>query len=110
MSGERIMDGTSPEERRRARTLRMQELVVLAAEIQCFLVPVKPAAEMRRRLHADLVAEAGHRSPGRVARRLQPHRGVILLVAAAAGSLASIAGVIAAIVQRSKHARFTHTA
>lgn len=103
MTVQSVPNGLSQEERARA-------LLDLAGEVQRLLVPVRPAAAVRERVRIQLVAEAVRRHPRRAARLFQQYRKVILIAAAAVGSLASIAGVILAIVQRSKHARSAHTA
>jgi hypothetical protein len=92
------------------RTQQIQGLLDLASQLQGILVPVQPAAGFRKRLHDDLAAEAGRRTMSRAARLFQQYRKAILIGAAAAGSLASIAGVIVAVILRSKHARSIHIA
>jgi len=92
------------------RTQQVQGLLDLAGELQGLLVPVRPSSVARLRLHDELVAEARRRHPGRAARLFQQYRRVILIVAAAIGSLASIAGVIVAVTQRNRHARITRAA
>lgn len=89
---------------------RAEALVSLAGELQRLLVPVRPSAAVRERVRRELAAEAGRPYPRRAAPLFQQYRRVILIAAAAVGSLASIAGVILAIVQRNKHARSTHAA
>ena len=110
MMSERMTHDTEAVRRGTDRTQQVQGLLDLAGELQGLLLPVKPAAVARRRLHDELVAEARRRYPGRGARLFQQYRRMILIVAAAIGSLASIVGVIVAVTQRNRHARSTHAA
>ncbi len=107
---ERMIRKTESVRRGTDRTQQVQGLLDLAGELQGFLVPVRPADVARRRLHDELVTEARRRYPGRVARLFQQYRRVILIAAAAIGSLASIAGVIVAVTQRNRHTRSTQAA
>ncbi len=88
---------------------RIQGLLDLAEQIQAILVPVEPDAHFRRRLHGELILEAQRR-------RLEPqsfmrqHRKGLLIGAAAAGSAASVAGVILAFFLRYRQGRAHITA
>jgi hypothetical protein len=108
--GERATRRARPVQGGTGQTEQIQGLLDLATQIQGILVPVQPTAGFRARLHRDLVAEAGRRYPGRAARLFHQYRKAILIGAAAVGSLASVAGVIIAVIQRQKHARSTHAA
>ena len=107
---ERAIGHNPPVRRGTGRAHQVQGLLDLANELQGLLVPVQPTPAARRRVHDDLMAEAHKRLPGRGARLFQQYRTVILIAAAALGSLASIAGVVVAIVQRNRNARSTHAA
>jgi hypothetical protein len=108
--GERTTHSARPVQGGTGRTEQIQGLLDLASQLQGILVPVQPAAGFRARLHHDLVAEAGRRYPGRATRLFHQYRKAILIGAAAVGSLASVAGVIVAVVLRQKNARSTHAA
>jgi hypothetical protein len=110
MNGERNMQGTGPVQRGTARTEQIQGLLDLAGQLQGILVPLQPDFGFREKLHQDLLSEAGRREPGKVVRLFQQYRKTILIGAAAVGSLASVAGVIIAIVLRQKHVHSTHMA
>ena len=110
MNGETTLQRTEPVRCGAARTEQIQGLLDLAGQLQGILVPVQPGAAYRQKLHRDLVSEAGRRHPGRAARLFQHYRKAILIGAAAVGSLASVAGVIIAVILRQKHTRSTNLA
>ncbi len=85
------------------RHARVQGLLDLAEEVQGILVPVKPKADFRRRLHGDLVLQAQRRRPAQEVSPLVQHRKGILIGAAALGSVASVAGLVIAVVLRHRH-------
>jgi len=92
------------------RHARVQGLLDLAEEVQGILVPVEPKADFRRRLHGDLVLQAQRRRPVREVSPLVQHRKGILIGAAALGSVASVAGLVIAVVLRHRHREVTHIA
>ncbi len=92
------------------RHARVQGLLDLAEEVQRILVPVKPRTDFRRRLHGDLVLQAQRRSPTQEANPLVQHRKGILIGAAALGSVASVAGLVIAVVLRHRHRGVTRIA
>lgn len=95
-------DGAS---RAASRQGQVRDLLNLADQLQGILLPVEPASSYRRRLHGEVVLEGQQRQPA----VLKQHRKGILL-GAAVGSLASLAGLIIALVLRSRHSRLTHVA
>jgi hypothetical protein len=89
---------------------RAQGLLELADHLQAILVPVQPDSQFRRRLHGDLILAAQQRPVGPRASGLRQHRRGILIGAAAIGSLASVVGVIIAVVVRHRHSSATRIA
>jgi len=80
-------------------------LLDLAEQIRLVLVPVEADAHYRRRLKGELLLAAQHRPQRSESSPLPRHRTVLLIAAAALGSLASVVGVIIAVVVRSRHSR-----
>ena len=81
-----------------------QQLLDLAEQLRLVLVPVEADANYRRRLKGELILAAQQR-PQAEAEPPSRRRRLILLAAAGVGSLASVAGVIIALVIRSRHGR-----
>ncbi len=94
----------------RGRHEQAQNLLDLARELQAILVPVKPNAEFRRRLHGDLVLRAQSRVSISEAEASQQRKTGILLGAAAIGSVASVVGLVIAYVLHNKNGRATTVA
>lgn len=89
---------------------RVQGLLDLAEQVQGLLVPVEPDIDFRRRLHGDLVLEAQRRQATQEVSPLVQHRKGILIGAAAVGSVASVAGLVIALVLRQRHKGATRIA
>ena len=87
---------------------QVQGLLDLAEELNGVLVPVKPEANFRRRLHGDLILAAQGRQDEPLPSLFQQHRKGILIGAAAIGSVASVAGVVIAYVLRHRRNGATH--
>lgn len=100
----------APQDWKGTRNYRVQGLLDLAEQLHGILVPVKPDAHFRRRLHGELILEAQRRQAEPPSSLFQQHRKGILIGAAAVGSLASVVGVIIAFVLRHRHGRATHIA
>jgi hypothetical protein len=92
------------------RHVQAQNLLDLAEELRAILVPVKPSANFRRRLHGDLILKAQSQRPRPVPVEGQQLRTGILLGAAALGSLASVAGLVIAYVLHNRNLRATNAA
>jgi hypothetical protein len=92
------------------RNEQVQALLELAENLQAVLVPVKPNADFRRRLHGELILQAQRRQSEPQASLFQQHRKGILIGAAAVGSVASVVGVAVAFVIRHRQGRATHIA
>jgi len=92
-----------------SREDRVWGLLELASHLHGLLVPVKPDADFRRRLHGDLIlaAQAGDLEPG--TSRLRQHRKGII-IGALLGSVASVAGVAIALFLRHRQGGGGHTA
>lgn len=88
---------------------RVWGLLELAENLHALLVPVRPDADFRRRLHGELILAAQARGPQRETSRLQQHRKGIL-VGALLGSIASVAGVVIALFLRHRQGGGGHTA
>jgi hypothetical protein len=90
------------------REERAEALLALAQDLQGILVPAPPRAAFRSRLHGELVQQANAKRAGvpQVSRRGK----LWLVVVAALGSAASVAGLIVALVVRSRHDRAPHAA
>jgi len=84
---------------------QVQGLLDLAEQLQAILVPVEPNANFRRRLHGELILEAQRRQLEPKVGFMRQHRKGILIGAAAAGSAASVAGVILAFFLRYRQGR-----
>jgi hypothetical protein len=82
-----------------SREDRVWGLLELANHLHGILVPVKPAADFRRRLHGELILGAQARELQPATSRLQQHRKGIL-VGALLGSVASVAGLAIALFLR----------
>ena len=96
--------------RSRGHDIQAQDLLDLAEELRAILVPVKPRADFRRRLHGDLILKAQSRAAKPEPEEDQQRRTGILLGAAALGSLASVAGLVIAYVLHNRNGRATHVA
>jgi hypothetical protein len=83
---------------------RVQGLLTLADHLRAILVPVRPDPDFRRRLHGELILKAQDRAAEPQISRFQQHRRGIL-IGAALGSLASVAGVVLAFVLRQRNQR-----
>lgn len=83
---------------------RIRGLLALADHLQAILIPVQPDPDFRRRLHGDLLLEAQERTAEPQVSLFQQHRRGIL-IGAALGSLASVAGVVLAFVLRQRNQR-----
>ena len=92
------------------RNVQMRGLLDLAENLQGLLKPVEPDPDFRRRLHGELILAAQQRQDTAVPTLFQRHRKGIILGAAAAGSAASIAGVVLALVWRHRQGRAPHIA
>jgi len=92
-----------------SREDRVWGLLELANHLHGLLVPVKPDADFRRRLHGELIleAQACQLKPG--TNPLRQHRKG-LLVGALLGSIASVAGLAIALFLRHRHGGGGHTA
>ena len=95
---------------RYGRHAQIQGLLDLAEQVQGVLVPVEPKADFRRRLHGDLLLQAQRRQPVQEASPLVQYRKGILIGAAAVGSVASVAGLVIAVVLRHRHRGATRIA
>lgn len=91
-----------------ARTGRVQALLDLADHLQAILVPVQPDPNFRRRLHGDLILESQKIWSEPEESLFDQHRKGIL-IGAALGSVASVLGVVIAVVIRQRN-RATHVA
>ena len=92
-----------------SREERVWGLLELASHLHALLVPVKPDADFRRRLHGDLIlaAQAQEFEPG--TSRLRQHRKGII-IGALLGSVASVAGVAIALFLRHRQGGGGHIA
>jgi hypothetical protein len=95
---------------RSSPTATAQQLLDLAEQIRLVLVPLEADAHYRRRLKGELLLAAQQRPQRNESSPLPRHRTVLLIAAAALGSLASVVGVIIAVVVRSRHSRTSHIA
>ncbi|MCL7451591.1 MAG: hypothetical protein M8467_00900 [Anaerolineae bacterium] len=91
------------------RNGRVQGLLTLADHLQAILVPVEPDPAFRRRLHGDLILEGQRMGGEPEAGLFEQHRKGIL-IGAALGSVASVLGVVIAVVIRQRHQRATNVA
>lgn len=98
------------ESQRLTRNTQVQALLDLAEQLQDILVPVKPKADFRRRLHGELILEAQRRELEPAPSLFRQHRKGILIGAAAVGSVASVLGVIVAVLLHQRNGRASHTA
>jgi len=92
-----------------SRDDRVWGLLELASHLHGLLMPVKPDADFRRRLHGDLIlaAQAQEFEPG--TSRLRQHRKGII-IGALLGSVASVAGVAIALFLRHRQGGGGHIA
>jgi hypothetical protein len=95
---------------RRTRHDQVQGLLDLAEELQGILVPVRADSDFRRRLHGKLILAAQEREPVPEPTAFQQYKKGILIGAAALGSVASVVGVILAVVLHNKNSRASQTA
>ncbi len=86
------------------------QLLELAEQLSDLLVPVQPDPNFYRRLKGELQLEAQQPQAGSRLGLLREHRRGILLGAAAVGSLASVVGVLVAVLMRNRHGRASHIA
>jgi hypothetical protein len=77
-----------------ARNDRVEELLKLAEHLQTILEPVQPNASFRQRLGRDLDHDVRYRRQNPQPDLFQKYRTVILIGAAAVGSVASVLGVV----------------
>lgn len=91
-----------------SREDRVWGLLELARHLHVLLIPVKPDADFRRRLHGELILEAQARGLEPPASRQQGHYNG-LLIGALVGS-ASVAGVALALFLRRRHGGGGHAA
>ena len=82
-----------------------QQLLDLAEQLRLVLVPVEADANYRRRLKGELILAAQRRPQRSESKPVPRQRTVILIAAAAVGSVASVLGVIIAVIVRSRHSR-----
>jgi len=87
-----------------------QQLLDLAEQLRQVLVPVEADANYRRRLKGELILAAQQRPQRTEVKPLSRRRRVLLICAAALGSVASVVGVIIAFVVRNRHGRASHIA
>ncbi|MGC9335274.1 MAG: hypothetical protein ACP5JJ_14060 [Anaerolineae bacterium] len=92
-----------------SRSSRAQGLLDLAEHLQAILVPMQPDPSFRRRLHGDLLLESQRLQGAPEVSLFDQHRKGIL-IGAALGSVASVLGVVIAVVIRFRHQRATHVA
>jgi hypothetical protein len=78
---------------------QVKGLLQLADHLNAILVPVKPDANYRRRLHGDLILKAQNRQEVSAPSLFRQHRKGIL-IGAALGSAASVVGVAIAVFLR----------
>ena len=78
---------------------QVKGLLQLADHLNAILVPVKPDANYRRRLHGDLILRAQKREEMPAPNLFRQHRKGIL-IGAALGSAASVVGVAIAVFLR----------
>jgi hypothetical protein len=84
-------------------TATAQQLLDLAEQIRQVLVPVEADANYRRRLKGELILAAQQRQQWAEAKSLPRRRTILLIGAAAIGSVASVVGVLIAFVLRYRH-------
>jgi hypothetical protein len=84
------------------RNGRVRGLLELAEHLQAILVPVEPDPNFRRRLHGDLILESQRIWSEPEESLFEQHRKGIL-IGAALGSLASVLGVVLAVVIRQRN-------
>jgi hypothetical protein len=89
---------------------QVRGLLELAEELQGILVPVTASSTFRRRLHGDLVLEAQCQQIRPEPTLFQQHRKLILVGAAAVGSVVSVVGVVLAFVLRHRSGRASNVA
>jgi hypothetical protein len=99
----------APLDQEPTRYEQVQGLLELAEHLQAILMPVEPDSNFRRRLHGDLLLEAQRQQAEPDRGLLQQHRKGIV-IGAVIGSIASVAGVILAVVLRYRSGRATHSA
>jgi hypothetical protein len=83
---------------------RVRGLLTLADHLHAILVPVQPEPDFRRRLHGQLILKAQARKPEPQTSVFEQHRKGII-IGAVLGSVASVAGVVLALVLRQRHQR-----
>jgi hypothetical protein len=90
---------------RSSPTATAQQLLDLAEQLRQVLVPVEADANYRRRLKGELILAAQQRLRRSESKSLPQDRTLILIAAAAVGSVASVLGLIIAVVVRNRHSR-----
>jgi len=84
-----------------ARHEQVHALLTLADHLHAILAPVQPDPHFRRRLHGELILTAQNRAAVPEVGLLQQHRrGIVVGAALGLGSLASVIGVVIAILLR----------
>lgn len=80
---------------------RVHSLLALADHLHAILAPVEPDPHFRRRLHGELILRAQSREQMPEVGLLQQHRrGIVIGAALGLGSVASVLGVIIAVMLR----------
>jgi len=91
-----VLRGDTPASTRHEQ---VHSLLTLADHLHAILARVEPDPHFRRRLHGELILEAQSRKVPEVG-LLQQHRRGIVLGALGLGSVASVVGVIIAVLLR----------
>jgi len=84
------------------------QLLELAEQLSQLLVPVEVDANSRRRMGGELLLEAQRRPSTNKSVLAQHRKGI--LIGAALGSVASVIGVLIAVVVRFRNGRTSHIA
>ncbi|MBN1661309.1 MAG: hypothetical protein JXA93_23145 [Anaerolineae bacterium] len=80
---------------------QVHSLLTLADHLHAILAPVEPDPHFRRRLHGELILKAQNREEMPEIGLFQPHRRSLVIGAALGlGSVASVLGVIIAVLLR----------
>ncbi|HSJ57702.1 MAG TPA: hypothetical protein VLC95_11010 [Anaerolineae bacterium] len=80
---------------------QVHSLLTLADHLHAILAPVEPEPHFRRRLHGELILTAqGRREMPEVGLLQQHRRGLVIGAALGLGSVASVIGVVIAVLLR----------
>jgi hypothetical protein len=83
------------------RHQQVHSLLTLADHLHAILAPVEPDLHFRRRLHGQLILQAQGREEMPEVGLLQQHRrGIVIGAALGLGSVASVIGVVIAVLLR----------